>query len=159
MRNIVYTCKQNQCTVFVEKGQGIAPRGAIRCDTIKSEEAEYCLVGGVVMNEANTEEKVLVQVVPVDEERQRIGWGESATEQLRNRLEDIRSAIAEGAKVVADSLEGLPGAKGWQLGEVSATFGVTLTAEAGVILSKASAGASFEVTVLFKRDQNQTVSN
>jgi hypothetical protein len=104
------------------------------------------------MNNANTEEKVLVQVVPVDEGRQQIGWGESTTERLQNRLEDIRSAISEGAKAVAGSLEELPGAKGWQLGEVSAKFGVTLTAEAGVILSRVSAGATFEVTVLFKRE-------
>ena len=104
------------------------------------------------MNNANSEKKVLVQVVPVDEGRE-IGWGESTAEQLRNRLEDIRLAVQEGAKAVADSLEGLPGAKGWQLGEVSAKFGVTLTAQAGVILSSASAGATFEVTVLFKRDQ------
>jgi Trypsin-co-occurring domain 1 len=105
------------------------------------------------MNNANTEEKVFVQVVPVAEGRQQIGWGESTAEQLRDRLEDIRSGIFEGAKAIAESLEGLPGAKGWQLGEVSAKFGVTLTAEAGVILSRASAGATFEVTVLFKRDQ------
>jgi hypothetical protein len=59
----------------------------------------------------------------------------------------------EGAKAVADSLEGLPGTKGWRLGEVSASFGIPLTAEAGVILSKASAGATFEVTILYKRDQ------
>jgi hypothetical protein len=104
------------------------------------------------MNNANSEKKVLVQVVPVDEGRE-IGWGESTAEQLRNRLEDIRLAIKEGAKAVADSLEGLPGAKGWRLGEVSAKFGVTLTAQAGVILSSASAGATFEVTVLFQRDQ------
>ena len=104
------------------------------------------------MNNANSEKMVLVQVVPVDEGRE-IGWGANIAEQLRNRLEDIRLAIAEGAKAVADSLEGLPGAKGWRLGEVSAKFGVTLTAQAGVILSNASAGATFEVTVLFKRDQ------
>ncbi len=104
------------------------------------------------MNNANSEKMVLVQVVPVDEGRE-IGWGESTAEQLRNRLEDIRLAVKEGAKAVADSLEGLPGAKGWRLGEVSAKFGVTLTAQAGVILSSASAGATFEVTVLFKRDQ------
>ncbi len=104
------------------------------------------------MNNANSEKKVLVQVVPVDEGRE-IGWGESTAEQLRNRLEDIRLAVKEGAKAVADSLEGLPGAKGWRLEEVSAKFGVTLTAQTGVILSSASAGATFEVTVLFKHDQ------
>lgn len=104
------------------------------------------------MNNASSEKKVLVQVVPVDEGRE-IGWGESTAEQLRNRLEDIRLAVKEGAKAVADSLEGLPGAKGWRLGEVSAKFGVTLTTQAGVILSSVSAGATFEVTVLFKHDE------
>jgi hypothetical protein len=104
------------------------------------------------MNSTESEKKVLVQVVPVDEGRE-IGWGESTAEQLRNRLEDINLAIKEGTKAVADSLEGLPGAKGWRLGEVSAKFGVTLTAQAGVIFSSASAGATFEVTVLFKHDQ------
>ena len=104
------------------------------------------------MNNANSEKKVLVQVVQVDEGRE-IGWGESTAEQLRNRLEDIRLAVKEGAKAVAGSLEGLPGAKGWQLGEVSAKFGLTLTVQAGVILSSASTGATFEVTVIFKRDQ------
>ena len=104
------------------------------------------------MNIPASEKKVLVQVVPVDEGRE-IGWGESTAEQLRNRLEDVQLAIKEGAKAVAESLKGLPSAEGWQLGEVSAKFGVTLTAQAGVILSSASAGATFEVTVLFKRDQ------
>ncbi len=103
------------------------------------------------MNNANSEEKVLVQVVPVGGRRE-ISWGSSTAEALRNRLEDIRSAIAEGAKAVADSLEGLPSAEDWQLGEVSAKFGVTLTASAGVILSAASAAATFEVTILYKRD-------
>ena len=104
------------------------------------------------MNNANSEKMVLIQGVPVDEGRE-IGWGANVVEQLQNRLEDVRLAIAEGAKAVADSLEGLPGAEGWQLGEVSAKFGVTLTAQVGVILSNVSSGATFEVTVLFKRDQ------
>ncbi|HEY1351413.1 MAG TPA: CU044_2847 family protein [Ktedonobacteraceae bacterium] len=101
------------------------------------------------MNSTVSEQQVLVQVVPVNE-GQEIGWGSSTSELLQQRLEDIRKAVSEGAKAVADCLEGLPGARGWQLGEVSATFGVTLTAEAGVILSRASAGATFEVTVIFK---------
>jgi len=94
-------------------------------------------------------EKVLVQVVRLQRGRE-IGWGSNVAEQLENRLADIRHAIAVGAKAVADSLAGLPGAEGWKLGEVEASFGVTLTAEAGVILSKASAEATFEVTVTYQ---------
>jgi hypothetical protein len=94
--------------------------------------------------------EVLVQVVPVEESRE-IGWGSSVAEQLGTRLEDIRNAIAAGAGAVAGSLGNLPSAQGWSLEEVSASFGVMLTAQAGVILSKATAGATFEVKVLFKR--------
>jgi hypothetical protein len=95
-------------------------------------------------------DKVLVQVVSVKPTRE-IGWGAGVAQRLEDRIEDIRRAIAAEAKAVADSLGGLPAAQGWHLGEVSASFGVTLTAEAGVILSKASAEATFEVTVLYKR--------
>jgi hypothetical protein len=94
-------------------------------------------------------ELVLVQVVEVEGGRE-ISWGANLAEQLEQRLEDIHTAIAAGAKAVADSLVGLPAAHGWRLGEVSASFGVTLTAEAGVILSKASAGTTFEVTVTYQ---------
>jgi hypothetical protein len=45
----------------------------------------------------------------------------------------------------------VPGVQGWRLDNVSASFGVTLTAEAGALLSKASAGATFDVTVTYKR--------
>jgi hypothetical protein len=95
--------------------------------------------------------QVLVQVVPVNQGRE-ISWGDNVAEQLGNRLEDVRHAIAVGSKTVADSLHGLPGAQGWRLGEVSASFGVTLKAEAGAILSKASGEATFEVTVTYQRD-------
>ena len=67
------------------------------------------------MNNSNAKEKVLVQVVSVGGRRE-IGWGSSTAEELRNRLEDIRSAIAEGAKAVADSLEGLHGCGGLAVG-------------------------------------------
>jgi hypothetical protein len=52
---------------------------------------------------------------------------------------------------VADSLPGLPSADGWRLGEVPGSFGISLPAEAGVILTKGSAGVTFEVTVTFER--------
>jgi hypothetical protein len=48
-------------------------------------------------------------------------------------------------------LPSLPDAAGWNLGEISASFGVTLTAEAGALITKASAAATFEVVVTFRR--------
>ncbi|WP_371544100.1 CU044_2847 family protein [Streptomyces sp. NBC_00554] len=93
---------------------------------------------------------VLVQVVDLESGRE-IAWGSNVAETLRNRLGDIRDAIHAGAESVAGGLGNLPGREGWEVGEVSATFGITLTAEAGVILSKASTEATFEVAITFRR--------
>ncbi|MDX2527011.1 CU044_2847 family protein [Streptomyces europaeiscabiei] len=96
--------------------------------------------------------KVLVQVVELESGRE-ISWGSNVAETLRNRLNDIREAIRAGADSVSSSLGDLPRQNGWEVGEVSASFGITLTAEAGVILSKASTEATFEVTVTFRRSE------
>jgi hypothetical protein len=95
--------------------------------------------------------QVLVQVVPGAEAGREIGFGANIAEQLEGRLDDIRRAIASGANAVANSLGSLPSARDWQLDSVSASFGITLTAEAGALLSKASAGATFDVTVTYGR--------
>jgi Trypsin-co-occurring domain 1 len=97
-----------------------------------------------------SEHKVFVQVVEVNSGRE-IGWGSNLSEQLQGRRDDIRAAIVSGSDTVASSLVSLSSAGGWVLDEVSAGFGITLTAEAGVILSKASAAATFDVTVKFTR--------
>ncbi len=76
---------------------------------------------------------VLVQVVGVEDGRE-IGWRKNLAEQLEDRSDDIHQAIAAGTKVVADGLDRLQAIQGWRLGEVSASFGVTLATEAGVIL-------------------------
>jgi hypothetical protein len=93
---------------------------------------------------------VWVQVVELDSRRQ-IGWGADAAQHLHERIGDIREAIASGTSTVAESLGHLVSPEGWDLGEVSASFGVTLTAEAGVLLTKASGQATFEVSVTFMR--------
>ena len=98
-------------------------------------------------------ERVFVQVMDVDVAADReITFGRNLAEGLRERQDDIRGAIEAGSQTVANSIESLPSPQGWRLGEVSASFGITLTAEAGVIVSKASAGATFEVSVTFTRE-------
>jgi Trypsin-co-occurring domain 1 len=97
-------------------------------------------------------ERVFVQVIDVDVVADReITFGRSLAEGLADRQDDIRGAIEAGSQTVAKSIESLPSPQGWRLGEVSASFGITLAAEAGVIVSKASAGATFEVSVKFTR--------
>jgi Trypsin-co-occurring domain 1 len=96
------------------------------------------------------EEQVFVPVVEVRSGRE-IGWGTNVSESLRARVPDIHAAIQAGAESIAASLGSLPTVQQWSASEVSASFGITLAAEAGVILSKASTEATFEVTITFNR--------
>ena len=97
----------------------------------------------------STEGRVLVQVVPVESGRE-IRWGSNKVQSIADRLEDIEAAIASGSAAVANSLGTLPHPSGWRVSEVSGSFGLSLVAEAGVVLTKASAEATFEVTVTFQ---------
>jgi Trypsin-co-occurring domain 1 len=101
------------------------------------------------MSESGTAGEVLVQVLPVDAGRE-IGWGSNRVALFRDRLADVREAVVSGAGAIADSLGGLPSAEGWRLQEVTGSFGISLTAEGGVILTKAAAGVTFEITVTFQ---------
>ena len=92
---------------------------------------------------------VMVQVVELRAGRE-ITYASTLAEQVRDRIDDIRDAIVTGARAVASSLPELAPPSDWSLEEVEASFGLTLTAEAGVILSKASASAAFDVKVKFR---------
>jgi hypothetical protein len=105
---------------------------------------------GALMADGPPLDGVWVQVVALDANRE-IGWGANLVRKLGDHLGDIQAAITAGTTMVADSLTGLPERHGWELTEVAATFGITLTADAGVILTRASAGATFDVTVKFER--------
>ena len=91
----------------------------------------------------------MIQVVELRAGRE-IAFASPLAEQVRDRIDDIRQAIVTGARAIASSLPDLASAADWSLHEVEASFGLTLTAEAGVILSKASASAAFDVKVKFR---------
>jgi hypothetical protein len=93
---------------------------------------------------------VWVQVVAIDSQRQ-ITWSSDLAQRLRERIGDVRAAIVSGSSTVADSLGSLDSPQGWDLDEVCASFGIALTAEAGVLLTRASGEATFEVSVTFRR--------
>jgi hypothetical protein len=105
------------------------------------------------MSEPGSTGEVLVQVLPVDSGRE-IGWGSNRVAAFQDRLGDVKKAVVSGAEAVADSLDALPSAEGWRLHQVSASFGISLTAEGSVILTKAVAGTTFEITVTFQRDDS-----
>jgi Trypsin-co-occurring domain 1 len=95
-------------------------------------------------------DNVWVQVVALDSQRQ-ITWGSDVAQRLQERIGDVRDAITTGAATVGSSLPALDSPAGWELDEVSTSFGITLTAEAGVLLTKASGEATFEVSITFRR--------
>src|SRR4051812_30151663 len=98
--------------------------------------------------------EILVQVIPAAQAGEEIGFNRAnIAERLDQRLDDVRAAVASGTEAVAASLPGLPDLCGWHIGEVSAAFGIALTAEAGALVTKASVGATFEVTVKFTRER------
>ncbi|MFH8791637.1 CU044_2847 family protein [Streptomyces sp. NPDC017941] len=70
---------------------------------------------------------------------------------LGDRAEELEEAIVQASSIAQQSLAQVPRKNGWEVSSMEVTFGLTLAAEAGVILSKASAEASFEVTLTVER--------
>jgi hypothetical protein len=95
---------------------------------------------------------ILVQVTTDAADRRQIRWDVNVAEHLENRIDDIKRSISAAALAIADSLPEKVENPGWKAKEVSATFGISLTAGAGAIISKAEAGATLEVSVSFIRD-------
>jgi hypothetical protein len=70
---------------------------------------------------------------------------------LSDRAGDVRDAIVQASDIAQQALRQTPDREGWEVSSAQITFGLTLVAEAGVILSKASAEASIEVTLTVER--------
>ena len=100
------------------------------------------------MAEAN----VRVETVELDSSGTRqIRQLRRTTALLRDRADDIESAVQEASAIVQGSVAKIQDKAGWQMKSVEVKFGLVLTAEAGVVLSRASAEASFEVTLTIER--------
>ncbi|CAM5296204.1 CU044_2847 family protein [Streptomyces abikoensis] len=99
-----------------------------------------------------SEPLVRVETVELDAQGSRqISSRVRRTSSLEERSEELQQAIASASAIAQGSLDRLQERDGWRVGSLQVTFGVTLAAEAGVILSKASAEASFEVTLTVER--------
>lgn len=77
------------------------------------------------------------------------------SEVLEGRAAEVEEAIVQASAIAQQSLAQVPERDGWQVTSMEVTFGLTLAAEAGVILSKASAEASFEVTLTVERSSGR----
>lgn len=95
---------------------------------------------------------VRVETVELDAAGTRqIGPRHRTTALLQDRRDDIEAAVGEACAIVQDSAVKVEARHGWRVSSLEAKFGIVLGAEAGVIVSKASAEASLEVTVTIER--------
>ena len=96
--------------------------------------------------------KVLVETVQLDSSGGRqISSRTRTTSLLQDRRADIEAAVSEATAIIQDSAAKVENKADWQVKSIEAKFGLTLAAEAGVILSRMSAEASIEVTVTIER--------
>lgn len=70
---------------------------------------------------------------------------------LEDRAAEVEEAIVQASAIAQQSMSRVPPHAGWQVSGMAVKFGLTLAAEAGIIVSKASAEASFEVTLTMER--------
>lgn len=95
---------------------------------------------------------VRVETVTLDRTGSRqIRSKDRSTESLAGRREEIQAAIEQASSILQDAAAASPEAEGWRVTTLEATFGLTIAAEAGIVVSKASAEASFEVTITIER--------
>jgi hypothetical protein len=104
-----------------------------------------------VLAEGSDETRVTVEVVELrpGHSRQISPKGRIA-QQLRERQSDIEAAIQETAEILNRSLS-QPHLESLAVRRIEARFGLTLTTEAGVLISKVGAEASFEITLVLER--------
>ncbi|WP_237773447.1 CU044_2847 family protein [Streptomyces luteocolor] len=103
--------------------------------------------------------EVRVETVVWEAGSRQISTRVRTSEALHERAAELEEAIAQASSIAQESLARVPRRDGWQVSAMEVTFGLTLAAEAGVILSKASAEASFGVTLTVERVPDERVPN
>lgn len=99
-----------------------------------------------------TGSSILVETVEVGSDGNRqISRRLKTSELLSERREDIEAAIAEAVDVVQKSMDCAPDQPHWQVSKLEASFGIKLKADAGVILTRVSGEASFDLKITIER--------
>ncbi|MFI7336130.1 CU044_2847 family protein [Micromonospora aurantiaca (nom. illeg.)] len=98
--------------------------------------------------------EIHVQVVPRGDTRGDLAGGR-LIENLKDRINELGDSIMEVSGRLQERLaaaEKEDSSAGWRLAEAQITFSLDLEAEAGVIVSRTSASASFEVSLSWSRE-------
>lgn len=112
-----------------------------------AELVEYPLEGGGML---------LVQSASVDAGAGDLGLASSAEEKAKKAKETLESALAQvtpALKSVASRLRDL------SPDDLTVEFGLTLTAETGIVVAKGSAEVHFTVTLAWSKDSTPTDTN
>jgi hypothetical protein len=91
-----------------------------------------------------------------DSNRQ-IGPRSRALELLQDRKRDLQDSIFEVVGILSETAPDMQKAeRGVRIGSIEATFGLTLTADAGVLVSRIGTEASFEIKVSIDIDDSNS---
>jgi hypothetical protein len=80
--------------------------------------------------------------------------GPPAPELLSDRAGEIADGVAEVARQFRDRIDDVTTtetATGWKLGQVEVEFGLQVEAGAGILIARATAGATFTATLTWTR--------
>jgi NTP-dependent ternary system trypsin peptidase co-occuring protein len=97
---------------------------------------------------------IRVEVVPADGAFGQDLAGPPAPELFAARAGEIADSVAEVAaqfRARIDKDIGTDEAEGWNVSQVEVTFGLQVEVGAGVLIAKASAGATFTATLTWTR--------
>ncbi|WP_405472631.1 CU044_2847 family protein [Paenarthrobacter ilicis] len=100
-----------------------------------------------------SEPKVWVETVHVEGNgpTSPIGSHRPLAEMIRNRQEDINNAVGSISGLIRSSLQRLQSDDEWKLDQFEANVGVSLTAEAGAVITKASSTGTIGIKLTYKR--------
>ncbi|GAB3965552.1 CU044_2847 family protein [Plantactinospora veratri] len=95
---------------------------------------------------------VRVEVFPTDgTDPRQIGPNRRLTTLLQERADDIGTAVRDISRMLRESVESEPEESGFRVSTVTSTFGLSLATSGGVVVTRASAEVSFEVTLTIER--------
>lgn len=90
---------------------------------------------------------VYIEVTPLPTSRRQISPVDRSWERLTDSLPVVRAAIDQGVELALSAASAAEPDGAWRLSEIELSFGVKVTAEAGVIVSSVGGEASLEVTI------------
>jgi len=130
---------------IADGGRGLSIDGIVQGSPVPRKEA----VSGMT-----SDEQILVEVLPNEFTGDLSPVRKLAPEHLDQRLPEVARVVTSSARHLRDYLEdGLADEvdRKWAVDQVEVSFEMTLMAEAGILVTRAAAGATFTARVTFRK--------